>query len=283
MTRRQRRGGSATGHGGTTGRRGEGERRGDGRRCLAPGCERRVQPGWALCREHRRSEEGREARAAVARLLDDLGRPERSALERGAESKRAARGGDGAEGREEAAARRTAEFWQRVGRGDYGGLLDEPVRAVLAQAAKEQGLELEIGALRMILVRVLTEETDPVRQALGATRVARTLGALVREHGELTGNASDKFTQFLRLYLMDDPAAPDEVQGVSGGAYAEEHFKAELEAFDAEQQARRAALEVGGGDNFDETRAAIAAATSWEAVERQAGEGVDGPGDERGR
>ena len=62
MTRRQRR---------ARGRRDGGA---EGRRCLAPGCELRVQPGQALCREHRRSPDGREVQRAVARLLDDLGR-----------------------------------------------------------------------------------------------------------------------------------------------------------------------------------------------------------------
>jgi hypothetical protein len=100
--------------------------------------------------------------------------------------------------------RRLEAFWQRVGRGDYGDLLDERVRKVLGKAAAEEGLVLEIGALRLVLLRVLTEEADPVRQALGVSRAARTIGALVDKHRELVGTEEDRLGALLARIMDED-------------------------------------------------------------------------------
>lgn len=56
--------------------------------------------------------------------------------------------------------------------GDYDVLLGPGLRGVLGGAAADEGLEAEIGALRLALARLLQEEEDPSRLATGVARVA---------------------------------------------------------------------------------------------------------------
>ena len=59
-------------------------------------------------------------------------------------------------------------------------MCDEPVRRILAEAGGEQGLDREVGALRMVLARLLMEDGDAEGQALGVTRVALAVGRLMK-------------------------------------------------------------------------------------------------------
>ena len=132
----------------------------NGRRCLATGCERRVRSGHALCLDHERGAFGRELEAAVGRMARRVG------------AAFAAADGDEGSGAERRAA---AEFGRRLARGEYGGLFDGRLREVMAQAAAERGLAEEIGALRVVLARLLaTEGEDPRRVAHAVARVAGT-------------------------------------------------------------------------------------------------------------
>lgn len=142
--------------------RGRRRRNGRERVCVARGCGRKVATGKVVCGEHLGTAEGRAAQAAVARLAGDI-------------SGAVARVGDGK--RDEGEVR--GAFRQRIERGEYGTLLEVPLRAVVRQAAAERSLDEEIGALRIAAKRMLMEEEDPARMALGLSRVTSVLGRLV--------------------------------------------------------------------------------------------------------
>ena len=65
-----------------------------------------------------------------------------------------------------------ASFTERLSAGNYDSLLTPGLREALRQASADAGLEAEIGALRVALLRLLQEERDPSRMATGIARVA---------------------------------------------------------------------------------------------------------------
>jgi hypothetical protein len=99
--------------------------------------------------------------------------------------------------------RRVAEvFRRRVARGEYGGLFDEPVRRILAQAAEEKALDQELGALRFMMARLLMEDGDPVRQALGISRVA-TAAARIVKTGASIEEPRDTLQEWITEHLRE--------------------------------------------------------------------------------
>jgi hypothetical protein len=149
------------------------QRRGErGRRCLVEGCGRFVRAGEVVCADHRAAGEGRDAQVALRRLAESV-------------TARAEGGRREADGDEEERARAREGFRRRVERGDYRGLLDARLREVMAQAAEERGLREEIGALRFAMVRLLAEEEDAGKLALGVSRLANASARLARTQREL--------------------------------------------------------------------------------------------------
>ena len=180
-----------------------------GRRCLATGCGRSVRPGAALCGEHERGAAARELEAAVGRIARRVERAFAAGREGETEMERQRRAG--------------AEFRRGLERGDYGGLFDGRLREVMAQAAAERGLAEEIGALRVVLARLLAAENeDPLRVAHGVARVA---GVTVRA-------------------MAAQRALEDEFGGELGEALQE--ALANLEKLDAEEAARAEQERTGG-------------------------------------
>lgn len=209
-------------------------RRETGRRCLAEGCERRVRAGKALCRGHERGADGRAVEEAVgklARRVEGLAvatappAPQSWGEKGGVAVRRPGRATDDARGRAEAAFRRAVE------RGEYGGLFDGRLREVMGQAVAEKGVAEELGALRVMLGRLLSlEGEDPLRVAHGVARVADVALRARRAEQALAGDDSDEVTRaFLKAAReMDaeaaaarangiDPWAADEDEGWDGG------------------------------------------------------------------
>jgi len=137
---------------------------GAGRRCAVAGCGRFVGKGKVVCPDHGRGGEGRAVSGAIGRLA------------RGIEDAAAAGAGLG-EGR--------ARFARAVARGEFGELFGGRLREVLAGAAAERGLTEELGALRVALVRLLSEEEDAGKLALGVARLAHATARLRREERAL--------------------------------------------------------------------------------------------------
>jgi hypothetical protein len=66
----------------------------------------------------------------------------------------------------------SATFQARLKTGDYDALLGRGLRRALRAAAADQTLDLEIGALRIALARLLQEEKDTTRFATTVAQVA---------------------------------------------------------------------------------------------------------------
>lgn len=64
------------------------------------------------------------------------------------------------------------KFRKKLRAGSYDALIGAGLRHTLRGAAADDGLEVEIGALRLTLVRLLNEESDPTRLAAGVSRIA---------------------------------------------------------------------------------------------------------------
>jgi hypothetical protein len=180
---------------------------GGGRRCVAPGCGRLARPGRALCRDHERGEEGRAVSAALARL--------------GQGALRATRETEGEEERRRAA----ALFRRRLADGQYRALIDERLRQVLEQAAEEKGLREELGALRVVLMRLLVEEQDLDRLARGVSRVA-TAAARVRRVQEQVGDGPNAELQAFVDGILNALALPADEVVPPLGAGAEDEREA---------------------------------------------------------
>src|SRR5262249_57880468 len=82
-------------------------------------------------------------------------------------------------------------YRRRVKRGDYGELVDEPVRAILEEAGAERGLVRESRALRLTLARLLAEEDGAVPLSLGVSRVATASARVERTLHMLRGGDTE--------------------------------------------------------------------------------------------
>jgi hypothetical protein len=65
-----------------------------------------------------------------------------------------------------------AAFRARLAAGDFDVVLGPGLKETLRSAAEQAGLDAEVGALRLALVRLLEEERDPSRLAAGIAKVA---------------------------------------------------------------------------------------------------------------
>ena len=151
------------------------------RRCAAAGCARFVRAEAAWCGRHGPvAESGDESGAADAALEDAA--PE-----------------DGEERRRRAA----AAFRRRLERGDYRGLFERHLAAVIAQAAAERTLADEIGALRFVLARLLAEEEDLPRLVAGIAKVTTALAGVARAQRAIGGEMADGLTEALTRILIE--------------------------------------------------------------------------------
>lgn len=169
-------------------------RRGTGRRSVATGCPRRAQAGRALCASHARGVEGRELEDAIGRMARQFEQAFR-------------REGDGVTPDDSARAvrrreRAQAAFGRRIEGGEFGELFDARLRAMLAESAGGRELAVEIGALRVVMERLLTEPgLDASAQARGMARVVEMIVRSVRVQGELAAWAGEPRREEVRRVL----------------------------------------------------------------------------------
>lgn len=81
--------------------------------------------------------------------------------------------------------------------------LEERIAAVLAQAGGAQSLAEEIGALRLVLARVLAEEDDPARLAASIPRIVDAVVRAVRAQRALSGVQAEGLTEALTQVLIE--------------------------------------------------------------------------------
>jgi hypothetical protein len=94
-------------------------------------------------------------------------------------------------------------FRRRVEAGEYGALLDGRMREVLAQAAARDGLEEEMGAARFVLMRLLVEEEDLGKQALGVSRIITAAARVARARKAIGPGEEDTLTAFINERLRE--------------------------------------------------------------------------------
>lgn len=97
-------------------------------------------------------------------------------------------------------------FRERLERGQYRGLFDLNVQQVIDQAAAqvtEHGLIDELGALRMVLARILLEEQDLSRMVTNVTRVASVAVRAAQAQRVISGQAADGLTDALTTILVE--------------------------------------------------------------------------------
>ena len=98
---------------------------------------------------------------------------------------------------------RAANFRARLESGDYRELLGERLGEVMAQAAAEAGVGEELGALRIVMARLLTEEDDPVVLAPLIARIASVSIQAARVQRAISGQLAESLTEALTSVLTN--------------------------------------------------------------------------------
>jgi hypothetical protein len=99
--------------------------------------------------------------------------------------------------------RNREEFRRRLAHGDYRRLLDDDLQAVIAQAAAERGLAGEIGALRVVLARLLLEEDDLTKLVAGVARLASAATQAARAQRAIAGEVGSGLTEAINQFLAE--------------------------------------------------------------------------------
>jgi len=96
-----------------------------------------------------------------------------------------------------------AVFQERLAHGDYRSLLEPEVWDAIDTAGAERGLANEIGLLRVVLARLLSEESDPSRLAQGVARVTSVLVQAARAQHALSGEAAEGLAEAVTQILAE--------------------------------------------------------------------------------
>ncbi len=103
-----------------------------------------------------------------------------------------------------------ARFRERLLTGSYNAVIGQGLPRTLRAASRDTGLETEIGALRLALVRLLMEEDDPSRLAAGISRVAGVAVQAARLRGGPRADLDEMRALMLReLDAMEKECARD--------------------------------------------------------------------------
>jgi len=100
-------------------------------------------------------------------------------------------------------ARRAKRFRERLEAGNYRSLFDDYLARVIAQAAAERGVLEEIGALRLVLARLLVEEDDLTKLAANVARVASVAVQAARAQRAIDGEVAQSLTEALTQILIE--------------------------------------------------------------------------------
>ena len=146
-----------------------------GKRCAREGCRAWALRGGVTCRAHTVA-----PAADTSRATDPRGEAERA--------ERAAR---------------VAEFERRIRSGGYQDLLERKVREVMEEAGREGALTDEIGALRIVMNKLLAEDKNAQRLSVSIPRVVNaTVRALKAQHA-ISGDAASNLTEALTRVLIE--------------------------------------------------------------------------------
>jgi hypothetical protein len=96
-----------------------------------------------------------------------------------------------------------AAFRARLESGDYRELLGDRLGEVMAQAAAEAGVSEELGALRIVMARLLTEEEDVVTLAPLIARIASVSIQAARVQRAISGQLAESLTEAITTILAE--------------------------------------------------------------------------------
>ena len=96
-----------------------------------------------------------------------------------------------------------AAFRARLESGDYRALLGRRLGEVMAEAAGEAGVADELGALRIVMARLLTEEDDLMVLAPLIARIASVSIQAARAQRAISGQLADSLTEALTAVLTN--------------------------------------------------------------------------------
>jgi hypothetical protein len=96
-----------------------------------------------------------------------------------------------------------SSFRARLESSDYRELLGERLGEVMAEAAAEAGVADELGALRIVMARLLTEEEDLVVMARLIARIASVSIQAARVQRAISGQLAESLTEALTTILAE--------------------------------------------------------------------------------
>jgi hypothetical protein len=96
-----------------------------------------------------------------------------------------------------------AAFRTRMDAGDYRALFGEQLSALMAQAAADGGVADELAVLRIVMARLLAEESDPVTLAKAIARVASVSVQAARAQRAITGQLAEGLTDAITTILAE--------------------------------------------------------------------------------
>lgn len=96
-----------------------------------------------------------------------------------------------------------ADFRDRLDAGDYRGLFGGRIGGIMQQAASESGVDDEIAILRIVMARLVAEETDPVTLAKAISRVAAVSIQAARARRAISGQIAEGLTDAITTILME--------------------------------------------------------------------------------
>ena len=141
------------------------------RRCAVPGCGKFARSGSPFCAAHR-TEATRRQDGATPTTHD---------------SRRATHD----------------SFKRRLESGEYRRLFGEKIAALMAQAAAEEGVDDEIAILRIVLARLMAEETDALKLAQAVARIAGVSVQAARVRRAISGQRAEEFTDAVARILEE--------------------------------------------------------------------------------
>jgi hypothetical protein len=96
-----------------------------------------------------------------------------------------------------------AAFRERLESGDYRALLGRRLGEVMAEAAGEAGVGDELGALRIVMARLLTEEDDLEVLAPLIARITSVSIQAARAQRAISGQLAESLTEALTSILTN--------------------------------------------------------------------------------
>ncbi len=133
---------------------------------MVVGCWRRAKRGKLVCIDHQRTGLGKELGREVAKL------------ERGIQALLMETGQDASD-------RAATRFRRQVERGEFAALFAGRMKELFDEHGRAGAFDDEIGALRIAMMRLLLEESDPARLAKGLSQVTNATVRAVKAQQEI--------------------------------------------------------------------------------------------------